>query len=218
MKKNNIYWEEKVILTLKMKIPNYDTKSPTQGRRYNNFLDEDFRMLISGQSGCGKTNTVMHILRKPLVYYHKIHFVTPNQHQDKIVDLKKLMDPISEKLGYHVLELHNPDEIMDTTEYPSNNQKVVIFDDLVNAPDRIQSKIANHWTIYLSQSYYDVPQKIRLNCSHMLLYPPATKKHVDLIAKENLIDQHLFNKLGPFEFLFLDKEKKSVAKNFDERI
>ena len=58
-------------------------------------------------------------------------------------------------------------------------------DDLVNAPDRIQSKIANHWTdgrhhgispIYLSQSYYDVPQKIRLNCSHMILYPPATKK------------------------------------------
>ena len=72
--------------------------------------------------------------------------------------------------------------------------------------------------IYLSQSYYDVPQKIRLNRLHMLFYPPAMKKHVDLIAKENLIDQHLFNKLGPFKFLFLDKEKKSIAKNFDERI
>ena len=72
--------------------------------------------------------------------------------------------------------------------------------------------------IYLSQSYYDVPQKIRLNCSHMILYPPATKKHVELIAKENLIQPNLFNKLGPFEFLFLDKEKKSVAKNFDEKI
>ena len=52
-----------------MKIPNYDTKSPTQGRSLCNFLDEDFRMLISGQSGCGKTNTVMHILRKPLVFF-----------------------------------------------------------------------------------------------------------------------------------------------------
>ena len=62
------------------------------------------------------------------------------------------------------------------------------------------------------------PQKIRLNCSHMILYPPATKKHVELIAKENLIEPNLFNKLGPFEFLFLDKEKKSVAKNFDEKI
>ena len=210
-----------------MKIPNYDTKSPTQGRSLCKFLDEDFRLLISGQSGCGKTNTVMHILRKPLVYYDKIHFFTPNQHQDKIVDLQKVMKPISKKVGYEVLELHSPEEILDTSEYPSNNRKVVVFDDLVNAPDRIQSKIANHWTdgrhhgispIYLSQSYYDVPQKIRLNCSHMILYPPATKKHVDLIAKENLVQPNLFNKLGPFEFLFLDKEKKSVAKNFDERI
>ena len=162
-----------------------------------------------------------------MFFFDKIHFITPNQHQDKIVDLQKLMDSISEKVGYGVLELHAPDEIMDTSEYPSNNRKVVVFDDLVNAPDRIPSKIANHWTdgrhhgispIYLSQSYYDVPQKIRLNCSHMILYPPATKKHVDLIAKENLIEPNLFNKLGLFEFLFLDKEKKSVAKNFDERI
>ena len=48
----------------------------------------------------------MHILRKPLVYYDKIHFYTPNQHQDKIVSLKTLMDDISEKVGYNVLELH----------------------------------------------------------------------------------------------------------------
>ena len=32
-----------------MKIPNYDTKSPTQGRSLCKFLDEDFRLLISGQ-------------------------------------------------------------------------------------------------------------------------------------------------------------------------
>ena len=110
-----------------MKIPNYDTKSPTQGRSLCNFLDEDFRLLISGQSGCGKTNTVMHILRKPLVYYDKIHFFTPNQHQDKIVDLQKVMKPISKKVGYEVLELHSPEEIMDTSEYPSNNRKVVVL-------------------------------------------------------------------------------------------
>ena len=48
--------------------------------------------------------------------------------------------------------------------------------------------------------------------------PPATRKHLDLIAKENLVDPNLFNKLGPFEFLFLDKEKRKVAKNFDEMI
>ena len=208
-----------------MKIPNYDKTNNQSRRKYNDFLDEDFRMLVSGQTRCGKTNTLMHILRKPLIYYDKIYYYTPNQHQDKIQDLEKLMEGISKKVGYPVLELLEPDDILDTSEYPQDNRKVVVFDDLINAPDKIQKLIANHFTdgrhhkispIYLSQSYYDVPQKIRLNCSHMILYPPATRKHLDLIAKENLVDPNLFNKLGPFEFLFLDKEKRKVAKNFDE--
>ena len=55
----------------------------------------------------------------------------------------------------------------------NQQQKSGCFDDLI-----IQNKI-NHYTdgrhhgislIYLSQFYYDVPQKLRLNCSHMLLY------------------------------------------------
>ena len=51
-----------------MKIPNYDKKKNTS-KKLNNIFDEDFRLLIAGESGCGKTNTLMHILRKPLVYY-----------------------------------------------------------------------------------------------------------------------------------------------------
>ena len=39
-----------------MKIPNYDRKK--QENQKNNFFDEDFRLLIAGESGCGKTNTV----------------------------------------------------------------------------------------------------------------------------------------------------------------
>ena len=41
---------------------------------------------------CGKTNTLMHMIRKPLIYYHKIHFYSPNCHQDKIQDFKKITD------------------------------------------------------------------------------------------------------------------------------
>jgi len=41
-----------------MKIPNYDTnKNGKQNRRLKNFLHEYFRILITGQSRCGKTNT-----------------------------------------------------------------------------------------------------------------------------------------------------------------
>ena len=184
-------------------------------------------MLVVGRTGSGKTNTVMFMLRKPLVYYDKIYLYTRNPHQDKIKDLEKIFDGISQKVGYDVLEIKDPDDIMDTSEYPEGNRKVVIFDDLVNAPQSVQSKIANHFTdgrhhqispIYLTQSYYDTPQKLRLNCSHMILYTPPTKNHCNLIAKENMIDPELFATLGPYEFIFVDKEKNKVAKNFDEKI
>lgn len=161
------------------------------------------------------------MLRTPLMYYDKMYLYTPNHRQDKIQGLISLMDRISEKVGYPVLEVGSADDIKDTIEYPDNNRKVVIFDDLINAPDKVQNKIANHFTdrrhhkispIYPSQSYYDVPQKLRQNCSHMILYPPTTKNHLNLIAKENLIEPYLFNKFGPYEFLFLDKTNKSVEK------
>ena len=210
-----------------MKIPNYDTKISASSKKLNNIFDEDFRLLIAGESGCGKTNTLMHILRQPLVYYDKIHIYSPNLHQEKIQDFKDLMDSISKKVGYPVLELNGPDAIKNTTDYPSNNRKIVVFDDVINAPERVQNKIANHWTdgrhhgispIYLSQSYYDTPKKLRLNCSNLILYPPTTQNHKNLIAKENFLDKTAFDALKPFEFLFLDKKKKSVKKNFDEAI
>ena len=211
-----------------MKIPNYDIiQKESSKRRLNDFLDEDFRILIAGQTRCRKTNTLMHILRTPLVYYDKIHIFSPNHHQDKLQDFQKLMEKLSEKVGYPILETGGENDIPNTNEYPINNRKLAVLDDLVNANEKIQNKIANHFTdgrhnkispIYLTQSYYDVPQKLRQNCSHMILYPPATKNHLNLHAKENLVDPLLFKKLDPYEFLLLDKEKKTIKKNFDEDI
>lgn len=45
-----------------------------------------------------------------------------------------------------------------------------------------------------------------------LLYPTVAKNHSNPIAKENIIDSKTFDKLPPFEFLFLNKEKKSVKR------
>ena len=105
-----------------MRIPNYDSnKKDNEKRSLNNFINEGYRMLISGQSACGKTNTLIHMLRKPLVYYDKIYIYTPNKHQEKLVDLQQLMDDISKKdVRYNVLEIKGPEDILDTNEYPNN--------------------------------------------------------------------------------------------------
>ena len=95
-----------------MRIPNYDKNRNTNPkRRLNNFLDEDFRIITAGKSNCGKTNTLVHMLRLPLCFYDKIYLYTLNSHQDKIHDLKTLMDKISDKVGCPVLEIGSADDI-----------------------------------------------------------------------------------------------------------
>ena len=50
------------------------------------------------------------------------------------------MDSISGKVGYPVLELGT--ERPNTNEYSPEGRKIVVFDDLVNAGEKIQNKIA----------------------------------------------------------------------------
>ncbi|PFX14318.1 putative uncharacterized transposon-derived protein F54H12.3 [Stylophora pistillata] len=171
--------------TRKRKVPGVD------------FLDEEYRMLMAGPSGSGKTNTLCYMLREPLVVYDEIYIYTPNVHQDLIQDLARIMHRHSQKLGYEILHLLDPDQILDTTEYPSGCRKVVIFDDLITAPKGTQNKILKHFIdgrhhqispVYLSQSYHKTPVDIRLNCSHMIVYMPPTQRHRKLIADENCFD------------------------------
>lgn len=212
-------------------IPKLNTHSSSVTRKRRvpgvDFLDEEYRMLIAGPSGSGKTNTLMFMLREPLVVYDQIYLYTPNTHQELIQDLQKIMHKHSQKLGYEILHVMNPDEILDTTEYPGENRKVVIFDDLMTASNDIQKKILKHFIdgrhhlispVYLSQSYHKTPVDIRLNCSHLIVYKPTMTRHRGLIASENSFEPDLFSRLKPFEFLFLDKIKETCMKNFNEKI
>ena len=191
------------------------------------FLDEEYRMLIAGPSGSGKTNTLMYMLRKPLVVYDEIYLYTPNTHQELIQDFQKIMQKYSQKFGCEILHVMNPDEILDTTEYPEGGRKIVIFDDLIAASNDVQKKILKHFIdgrhhlispVYLSQSYHKTPVDVRLNCSHLIVYKPTMNRHRALIASENSFEPELFSRLNPFEFLFLDKTKETCMKNFDEPI
>ena len=49
--------------------------------------DSCFRMLICGCSGSGKTNTLMHMLRKPLKFYNKLYLYAKNLEESKYQDL-----------------------------------------------------------------------------------------------------------------------------------
>ena len=90
-------------------------------------------MLICGTSGTGKTNTLIQMLIKPLIYYDKIYLYAKNLEQDKYNFLTERLNKITNKhrvLLEDILFSSNneiiPVDVMDTS-----GQKVIIFDDFV---------------------------------------------------------------------------------------
>lgn len=85
----------------------------------NNFLDEEYLTLVCGQSGCGKTNTIMHMLCNPLVYFDKIYLYTPNEKWAS----KKIMDRVSDKVGYDVMEINDKMTLWTQVNTPKETEK-----------------------------------------------------------------------------------------------
>ena len=67
-----------------MKNPNYDSEFVAEKTKHKSLLGNDFRMLVCGSSGCGKANTLMHIIKKSLCYYDHIIIDAFNKDQDKL--------------------------------------------------------------------------------------------------------------------------------------
>ena len=212
-----------------MKIPNYDPgSSESDYMQGHPCLPADvFRMLICGPSNSGKTNTLLHMLYE-LLDYDKIYLFSKNLHQNKYQDLlQEFAEEVNPDptVGYEVIEAYG-DEIIPLEELPVDNQKIVVFDDLVR--EKNQNDIINYFingrhknccVIYLTQSFYKVPKNIRDNCSHFCIFrflPRENKRIADEIGVDhNALDRATDKK---YSFFYYDKPHKLMKKNFDEDI
>ena len=110
-------------------------------RRLVELVPEDFRMLVCGSSGCGKTSLVINMITEPLLFYDKIYIFTPNHFQLSVVKLMEWFESISEKVEYPVIEIYPPEEIPEVIEYNENGGRtIVIFDDVINSDHKIQKE------------------------------------------------------------------------------
>ena len=213
-----------------MEIPNYDSTDDID-KKYKQlfpFMPADtFRMLICGNSGSGKTNLLYHMLIKPMLHYDEIYLYTHNLEQDKYQKLIQIMRGLSSKLGYEILHVSN-EEITPVTEMDyEDNQKIIIFDDYVCDKNQrqiidyfIQGRHKNCSVIYLSQSCYKTPKDIRLNCSHYCLYEFPSSREANRISSELGVDKEIYRAATkkPFTFLYIDKPRKRIAKNFTSNL
>ena len=213
-----------------MEIPNYDSnidKTNSYKQLYQYMPDDTFRMLICGNSGSGKTNLLYHMLMKPLVYYDQIHLYGKNLEQQKYQDMISTFDDISQSVGYNVLVCSNDDIVPVENLMDDTAQKIVIFDDYVCDKNQkllieyfIRGRHKNCSVIYLSQSFYGTPKDIRLNCSHFCVYEFPSSNERNLISRELGVDkdQYINATNKPYSFLYVDKPKKLIRRNFYGKI
>ena len=170
-----------------MIIPNYNAEDHVDSnfRQLYDFMpNQSFRMLVCGPSGSGKTNTLMHMIYH-LLYFDKIYLYAKNLQKSKYQILMDKFQPISDEVGYDVIEASN-DQIIPVNNLDDKSQKLVICDDFVshkNQKPLIEyfegCRHKNCSVIYLSQSYCKTPKDIRLNCTHLSIYelPSANEKN-----------------------------------------
>ena len=208
-----------------MKIPNYDGEdNKSDYKQLYNFMPNNcFRMLICGPSGSGKTNTLLHMILK-LLYFDKLYLYAKNLEQSKYQNMQETFKPISEEVGYDIIEASN-DKIIPVNQLEGDNQKLVIFDDYICEKNQaplidyfIRGRHKNCSVIYLSQSYYKTPKDIRLNCSHFCIYDFPSNNERSMICRENGISKEQYKSAteDPYSFIYIDKPRKLIAKNFNE--
>ena len=204
-----------------MNIPNYDSRKIKNNNfksRFPYMPQDTFRMLICGNTGCGKMNLLYHMLMSPLLYYDQIHLYAKNLEQDKYQKIIQELKPISKQVGYNVILCSNDEIIPVDNLKESESQKIIIFDDFICQKNRkplvnyfIQGRHKNCSVIYLSQSFYKTPKDIRLNCSHYCIYDFPSNNEKTLFQENWRLARNNFLKLQkkPYPFYTLRNQEKT---------
>ena len=210
-----------------MKFVNFDqVSSKSNYKQGHPCMPADvFRMLICGPSNSGKTNILLNMIYF-LLEFDKIYLFSKNLHQNKYQTLlQDFAEQINPKVGYEVIEAYG-DEIIPLKELPMDNQKIVVFDDLVCESNQnsiinyfINGRHRNCCVINLTQTFYKVPKNIRDNCSHFGIFrflPRENKRIADEIGVDHdTLDRATDKK---YSFFYYDKPRKLMKKKFDEDI
>lgn len=217
-----IDWYKKIPkkFLLKSHNPHFDT----------HHIKLPFRMIIAGNSGSGKTQTLLNILYNMPDTFQKIFIVTKNKDEP-------LYNFLEDKLGKDGLTIKEGlTELPDVDSLDKEENNLIVLDDLVNEPLKQQRPVADFFIrarkknasiIYISQSFYAVPKLIRDNINYLIIKQVSSMKNLTMICRECSlgIDKKQLKKIyddatqSKQDFLLIDLEgdkDERFRKNFDE--
>ena len=183
----------------------------------------------------GKTNTILNVLQKLGDCFHHL-----------VICVKSIQEPLYqyllEKIPEEKAEVHE-DSVVDIKQFEDKKWKdksiAIIYDDLVTekhlhhqitqASIRARKIAGGVSMFFLSQSYYQVPKSIRLQCQYIILKKIGSTKDLKEILKDHQINKNLselqeiyeYATQDKFDFLLIDNEsepEEQLKKNFMEII
>jgi len=194
-----------------------------------------FRLLLVGGTGSGKTNLMMNLLFKWLMY-DKIYINARHWEDDsKYALLKSHIDAIENDPAYkNVLQLpiahwsKSMAEAIKVDDMDKTIKNLVIFDDLLldNQKEIIEFMIRgrhkNCSIIYLAQTYFDIPKIIRMQASHLAFFDLATEEEMRFMTRyySRGIDKDIFYKMFceavkiPHNFFYMDLTQRLIPLRF----
>ena len=202
-----------------------------------------FRLLICGQTGCGKTNLLLNLLLNYL-YYNRLYVYAKDLSESSYMFLQDFFDDVHRKLDedYNITESiatfsSNKADIVDVDNLDKEYQNLIVFDDFVTEKDQdsiielfTRGRKKNASVIYLTQSYYSTPKDIRLQCNYFMFFNIGSKRevieiekdHAIGLTKEEFLEMFKSATEDPYSFMMIDlktKEKRNkFRKNLDMRM
>ncbi len=158
-----------------------------------------FRWLIIGPSGSGKTNLAVSTIRQMLTKFDHLYLYVRDPTQDKYVYLMEWLDgeekKFEEKYGQPIsmyTVVTDPTKIVSIDKLNSKIINLVVFDDMLL--EKNQSKIIEYFIrgrhrsancMYLTQSYFDTPKELRINCDYFSIFGLPSQNEVIQLMKEH---------------------------------
>lgn len=188
------------------------------------------RMIIAGNSGSGKTQTLMNLIYNMPDTFEKIFVICKNKDEP-------LYNYLEDKLGKKGVSIKEGlFELPDLDKLDKESNTLIVLDDLVNEPAKqqrpvcdffIRARKKNASIIYISQSFYAVPKLIRDNINYLIIKQVSSMKNLTMICREcslgidkkQLKDIYDDATKSKQDFLLIDLEgdkDERFRKNFDE--
>ena len=172
-------------------------KYQSKQRTYPNYdkikISIPSRIILNGASGSGKSNCLLNLI-VGMNCFDKIYLFVKNPQEPLYNFFINEMMEIEKKMDTSILTVSTElDDLPEVDDFDPQCNNLVVFDDMISEKSIKLKRIQDLWirgrkhnitTIFLSQSFYKIPQLVRQNSDILMFKKIATKRDLSMILSE----------------------------------